>query len=103
MAAMRFALVGFTGVATAASPVLLGSTHSNVIVDFWAPDKEPLERCSSRSATCFPVRSQNCVALAVASYLASSKPPKEEPYSAVTEYVVGVFWKTPTSALPHAL
>ena len=56
MAAMRFGLVAGTGVATAASPVLLGSgTHSNVIVDLWgAPGKELLERCSSRSATCFP-------------------------------------------------
>jgi hypothetical protein len=72
MAAMRFALVARTGVATAASPVLLGfGTHSNVIVDFWgAPGKEMLERCSSRRATCFPARSQNCVALAVAANLA---------------------------------
>src|SRR5689334_14220930 len=105
MAAKRFALVAGTGVATAASPVLLGSgTHSNVIVDLWgAPGKELLERCSSSSVTCFPVRSQNCLALAVVSYLARSQPPKEEPYSAETEYLVGLFWKTPTSALPHAL
>jgi hypothetical protein len=35
MAAMRFALVAFGGVATAGSPALLASeTHSNVIVDF---------------------------------------------------------------------
>src|SRR6516164_10118812 len=52
------------------SPVL-GSTHANVIVDFWgAPGIELPERCSSRSATCCPDRSQNCVALAVASILA---------------------------------
>src|ERR1700751_4236612 len=104
MAAMRFVLVAWTGgVAAATSPVLLGSeTHANVTVDFWgAPGKELPERCSSRSATCCPARSQNCVALAVASSLARSQPPMVGPYSAETEYVDGLFWIK--SALPHAL
>src|SRR6516165_1496323 len=96
-------IVGSCRLKMAASPALLESgTHANVIVDFWgAPGKELPERCSSRSASCCPDRSQNCVALAVASSLARSQPPIEEPYSAETEYDTGPFCTN--SALPHTL